>query len=231
MSDMTSAPPQLDSIQRRVLGVLVEKARTTPDAYPMTLNALTTGCNQKSNRAPKMNLDPDDVLIALDELRDRNAVIELPGTGRAIKYRHRLYDWLEVDATEGAILAELLLRGAQTSGELRGRASRMATIPDIGTLRPIVDRLIERRLVVALTPPGRGQIVTHGLYLDREWAKVRQSAEGRAGERTEQPASTAPSGPPLSADAVAQLQAELERLAQAVTDLQDRVRQLEDRNA
>jgi len=165
----------LGSLQRRVVGVLIEKAKTTPDAYPMSLNALTSGSNQKSNRSPQMNVAPTDVEQSLDELREMGAVTEIQGSGRVVKYRHRMYDWLGVDKTELAVMAELLLRGEQTVGELRARASRMERISGMEELRPILRSLIDKNLVVSLTPEGRGQIVTHGLYSACELEEVKAS--------------------------------------------------------
>lgn len=161
-------------IQRRILGVLIEKAKTTPDAYPMTLNGLTTGCNQKSNRDPQMSLDSDDVEEALDQLREIGAVAEVHGDGRVPKYRHYMKEWLDCEGNELAIMAELLLRGSQTVGDLRGRAARMGKIPDMGTLMPILRDLQEKGLVIPLTPEGRGQIVTHGLYREKELEEQRR---------------------------------------------------------
>ncbi len=154
--------------QRRVFGVLVEKAKTTPDAYPMTINGLVTGSNQKSNREPQMNLSPDDIEQVLEELRGMGAVTEVQGSGRVAKYRHHAYEWLGVEKTELAVMTELLLRGEQTLGELRGRAARMEPIADVAALRPVVDSLIKKGLMIELTPPGRGQIVSHNLYKERE---------------------------------------------------------------
>ncbi len=111
----------LQALDRRVLGVLVEKAKTTPEAYPLSLNALRTGCNQKSNRYPLMEVEPEDVEESLERLRGLGAVAEVQGGGRVARFRHCLYDWLGVDKAELAVMAELLLRGAQTDGELRGR--------------------------------------------------------------------------------------------------------------
>lgn len=161
-------------ILRRVLGVLAEKAKTTPDVYPMTINAITTAANQKSNRHPKMELEHDDVDEALEELRGMGAVVEIQGDGRKVKYRHRLYDWLGVEKVELAIMAELLLRGEQTLGDLRARASRMEKIDSQSELKPIVEGLIERNLILPLTAEGRGQIVTHNLYLAEELAQLEQ---------------------------------------------------------
>ena len=168
----------LTAIQRRVLGVLVEKAKTTPDGYPLSLNALVSGCKQKSNRSPQMNPAPDDVEEALDQLRALGAIGEVHGGGRVIKYRHYMKDWLGVSGTELAVMAELMLRGAQTVGELRGRAARMASgqLSDIGALRPVLQSLIDTGLVISLTSEGRGQIVSHALYQPNELEKVRRLA-------------------------------------------------------
>ena len=100
----------LDSIERRVLGVLIEKAKTTPDGYPLSLNAVITGCNQKSNRDPLMTLDEEQVTRALTSLRASGAVAEVYGNGRLARYRHLAYEWLATDREppkeEVAILGE-----------------------------------------------------------------------------------------------------------------------------
>src|SRR5262249_19657021 len=150
---------------RRVLGVLVEKAKTTPENYPLSVNALRTGCNQKSNRFPMMQLEEEQVDEALDKLREVGAVAVVQGTSRVDRVRHLAYDWLGVEKVELAVMAELLLRGSQTVGELRGRAARMEPIKDLGELRPTLDALEKKGLIVYLTPHGRGCIVTHTLYL------------------------------------------------------------------
>jgi uncharacterized protein YceH (UPF0502 family) len=166
----------LGAIERRVLGVLIEKAKTTPENYPLSLNSTRTGCNQKSNRAPFMALEEEQVAEALESLRMVGAVAEIQGGARVDKYRHLAYDWLGVDKVELAVMAELLLRGSQTVGELRGRAARMEPIKDLGQLQPIIDSLEAKGLVVRLTPAGRGSVVTHALYTEREMDKVRREA-------------------------------------------------------
>jgi uncharacterized protein len=168
-----AAPPQrrwqpLGSIDRRVLGVLAEKAKTTPDIYPMSLNAVCTGCNQKSNRSPLVQFEPSEVEESLDRLRELGAVGLVEGYGRVQKYRHYLYEWLGVDKVELAVMTELLLRGDQTVGELRGRASRMEPLADLAALRAVLDSLKTKGLVIALTSEGRGHVVTHALYKPRE---------------------------------------------------------------
>jgi uncharacterized protein YceH (UPF0502 family) len=213
----------LDRIQRRVAGVLVEKAKTTPENYPLSLNAITTGSNQKSNRSPLMELDPSDVEVALEELREMGAVVEIQGDGRVAKYKHCLYDWLGVDKVEMAVMAELMLRGEQTVGELRGRAGRMETIADLAALRPVLESLIKKKLVISLTPAGRGQVVTHGLYQPNEMDKV----NARAGEISASESSRPTPAPKVSEDAVAGLRAEIAELRQEISQLRERLNVLE----
>jgi len=192
----------LPAVERRVVGVLAEKAKTTPNAYPLTLNALVAGCNQKSNRDPQLNLTADDVEQALDALKQMGAVREVIDSGRVSKYRHLLYEWLGVDKAELSLMTELLLRGAQTVGELRQRVhGRMETIPDQATLRPLLDALVQKRLVTALTPPGRGQIVTHMLYLPAEWDSVRRACGSPASASSSEMHAAPDAGPQVSASA------------------------------
>jgi uncharacterized protein YceH (UPF0502 family) len=208
MTDDLSSPEQppaprwqpLPAVDRRVAGVLAEKAKTTPDAYPMSLNAICTACNQKSNRSPMMNLQPEDVEESLSRLRHLGAAGLVEGYGRVSKYRHYLYDWLGVDKVELAVMAELLLRGTQTEGELRGRAARMEPIRDLAELRPVLASLKSKGLVIPLTPEGRGHVVTHALYQPKEletiktqYGAVRAEGVAAAGEAAEP---SAPSGPP-----------------------------------
>jgi len=173
--------PVLDVDERRVLGVLVEKAKTTPDAYPLSLNALVTGCNQKSNRDPVLNISDAQVESALNSLQKKGLVFRLQSSGRVERWRHVAYEAWKVDKVELAVLAELLLRGAQTEGELRGRASRMEPIDDLDQLRAVLKRLAERRLVVYVTPEGRrGTILTHGFHAPGELESLRVQHSGAA---------------------------------------------------
>jgi uncharacterized protein YceH (UPF0502 family) len=133
-----------------------------------------------------MQLEESQVEEALDELRQLGAVAQVQGGARIDRYRHLAYEWLGVEKIELAVMAELLLRGAQTVGELRGRAARMEPIKDLHELSPILDALKHKGLIIYLTPPGRGSVVSHALYLDREMEKVRRES-GRL-----QPVSTAP---------------------------------------
>ena len=174
MSDSAPIREPLSVNERRVLGVLVEKNKTakTPDTYPMTLNGVTVGCNQKSNRDPVLELDEDDVEEALTDLMKKGLTIKQEG-GRTDRWRHLLYDAWNPTKVELAILAELLLRGPQSEGDLRGRASRMDEIADLETLRTLLKGLCERNLTVYLSPPGRGAMVTHGFHTPEELATIR----------------------------------------------------------
>jgi uncharacterized protein len=178
------APPRWQPIgatDRRVAGVLVEKAKTTPSAYPMSLNAIATAANQKSNRFPLMELEPEDVEESLERLRNLGAIGMIEGYGRVAKYRHYLYEWLGVDKVELAVMAELLLRGPQSEGALRSRAARMEPIADLGALRPVLVALKARGLVIPLTAEGRGHVVTHGLYPPRELENLKAQFAAGAG--------------------------------------------------
>ena len=115
----------LNSVERRVLGVLIEKSLTQPDNYPISLNAVTMGCNQKSNRDPIMELDEDTVWQTLEELRSHGAVSRIlaaPGT-RVERFKHEIKEFLGWGPRQQAIMTELMLRGPQTVGELRGRCA------------------------------------------------------------------------------------------------------------
>jgi len=155
---------QLATLEARVIGCLIEKAITTPDQYPLSLNALTNACNQKSNRDPVLELDERTVQETLDGLAKKHLVIERSGFGsRVPKYQHRFcntgFGSLELTPQETAILCELLLRGPQTPGELRGRASRMAPINEVSEVETALNALASRSdgpFVVRLArEPGR----------------------------------------------------------------------------
>jgi len=134
----------LNPIEARVLGCLIEKELATPEYYPLTLNALTNACNQKSNRDPVMALEDAEVVRALDSLRFQRLAHQSAEGVRAAKYCHNLEGLLRLEPQELAILAELLLRGPQTVGELRGRAERMAPINDLAAAEEALTSLSER---------------------------------------------------------------------------------------
>lgn len=222
--------PVLSMRERRILGVLVEKAKTTPESYPMSLNALVTGCNQKSNRDPLMTLDDIDVEEALEAMMPRGLVIKVTG-GRVDRWRHALYDAWAVNKVELAVLAELLLRGPQSLGDLRGRASRMEPIETLEALRDILKPLVERTLVVWLTPENRrGAMLTHGFHAPEELERLKGFHS--AGSAEEQPpvraAAPAASGSAISEDRakLTEALAEIERLRAGLGELRDEVTRL-----
>jgi hypothetical protein len=236
---MTTPPPQesggaprwrpLDASQRRVLGVLIEKAKTTPGSYPMTVNAIVTGCNQKNNRDPITAYDDFDVEKALGELQTLGVVKEIDWVGRVAKYKHLAYEWFGIRPMELAVLAELLLRGSQALGELRARAARMEPIEDLAALKPIVEGLLERKLMIELTAPGRGQIVSHNLYTSSESAALREQ-HGKPTPSGAAEISAGAAGRSVSADAqpaMPELLAEISELRAQVAHLAERIAKLE----
>jgi uncharacterized protein YceH (UPF0502 family) len=135
----------LNPIEARVLGSLIEKQITTPDYYPLTLNALTNACNQKSNRDPVMNLDDKTVVRAVDGLRDKQIVWQIRTAGsRTSKYEHNMKKAFKFSSEEISILCELLLRGPQTVGELRGRTARLYKFDDLSEVESILEGLMSR---------------------------------------------------------------------------------------
>ena len=133
----------LSAAEARVLATLMEKARTVPDSYPLTLNSLQSGCNQKSSREPIMNLSEDEIAQALDGLRERSLVFESSG-GRVARYEHNFERALGVPSQAAALLGLLLLRGPQTAGELRLNAERWHRFADIGSVEVFLEELQER---------------------------------------------------------------------------------------
>jgi uncharacterized protein YceH (UPF0502 family) len=196
----------LSLIETRVLGTLVEKQRTVPDSYPLTLNALVAGCNQKSSRAPVMEASEGEVRGALDSLRRRNLAIESSG-GRVSRYAHNFEAVFKVPAQSAAILAVLMLRGPQTPGELRINCERMHRFADLSALEGFLDELAARPagpLVVQLprVPGAR----------ENRWAHLLSGAP----EHSAPPAAAA--GETLEAR-VARLEAEVAELRSALDKL------------
>jgi hypothetical protein len=135
----------LNDVEVRVLGSLIEKDITTPDYYPLSLNALVNACNQKNNREPVMNLDEDAVRHALHSLQDKRLAGPAGGAdSRVTKYEHRLQEVFNFDRRETAVLCVLLLRGPQTPGELRGRTERMYKFGALDEVQGTLQRLTER---------------------------------------------------------------------------------------
>jgi uncharacterized protein len=208
----------LTSDECRVLGVIVEKAQTVASQYPITLNALITGCNQKNNRHPVTSLDEGRVLDAIDGLREKKLVSEVMLSGsRVSKYRHLARETLAVSTLELIILVELLLRGPQSIGEVRGNASRMHPIESLDAAKTIVAGMMtpqgERPALVkeVPAPPGsRGTRFVQLLCADLH----RLDAPGAAGA----PAQDDDAGGSL-AERVAALEEQVRALTEQVRSL------------
>lgn len=210
--------------EARVLGVLIEKAQTTPGQYPITLNALVNGCNQLSNRHPITTLDEDKVMAALDSLRTKGLAREVALTGsRVAKFKHAARETLNVDTNQLIVLAELTLRGPQTVGEIRGRASRMHPLETLEITQNVLQSLIERPepLVVELAPePGSrarryAQLLAPAAHpLDVPTGSITDTASQSQPDRSQSPA------------AESDLALRVQQLEQEVASLRDALREL-----
>jgi uncharacterized protein YceH (UPF0502 family) len=212
----------LTADESRVLGVLVEKALTTPEQYPLSLNAVVNGANQKNNREPVLTMEEGQAFEALEGLRAKGLVIRSDMAGsRVNKYRQQAADVLRVRTAELAILAELLLRGPQTLGELRGRASRMHPLESLDVVKNMLRALSERdEPLVREIPPAPGsraeryvQLLCPTLHPIETAAGVASPAAGHAAS-----AAVHPAGPSLS-DRVATLESEVQTLRHALRRL------------
>lgn len=171
----------MSEIDIRILGALLEKERTTPEGYPLSINALVLACNQKTNRSPVTDYSQREVENALQGLRDRGLVSSLQGTSeRVIKHQHRLDEALTLTPPDFAVLAVLLLRGPQTAGELRGRTERYTHLPDVAAVDASLRRLRDHRPPLARDEgriPGQSQTrwtQTFGADPERQKPRVRQ---------------------------------------------------------
>jgi uncharacterized protein len=215
----------LEPAEVRVLGCLIEKQRTTPDVYPLSLNALRAACNQSTNRDPVVDYDDDTIRDALHRL-GRRRWTRLASGARAPKYRHLLDENPGLARDEQAVLAVLMLRGPQTLGELRARVERMQPFADTAELQSVLGRLAERGFA-ELQPrrPGqKEQRYAHLLSSDLEDDEPRASVPAQAATSTppSQPAQR-PSHAPAVADPLAErverLEADLAALAKQVAEL------------
>ncbi|MGA2133327.1 MAG: YceH family protein [Bryobacteraceae bacterium] len=200
---------ELDAAEVRVLGALMEKEVATPEYYPLSLNALVNACNQKSNREPVVSYDEDTVETALASLREKGLAVRISGHDmRVPKHGHRLQEVLNLGRREAALLCVLMLRGPQTSGELRGRSERLYQFDDLEAVDACLARLMEWQpdpLVSRLArQPG---------------TKEARYAHLLAGEPAAPPATSVPAARDLRDDPVARLQASVETLEGEVADL------------
>ena len=148
--------PVLDAEEIRVLGALMEKAKTTPDYYPMTINGLTAACNQKTSRKPVVNYDEETVVLTLDKLKRRGLVSTATGgSSRAVKYKHNFAIVFEVIPAEVAIICLLLLRGPQTPGELNTNSGRLYEFESIEEVQQVLEKLAGGEMPYLLQLPRR----------------------------------------------------------------------------
>ena len=197
----------LTPVEARVLGALIEKEATTPEYYPLSLNALVNACNQKSNREPVMQLSEDEVRQALQNLESDGLAGEARTDSRVPKYEHRLQEVFNFTRGEAAIVCTLLLRGAQTPGELRGRAERIYRFVEIDDVLSVLQRLMQREPPIATVLPRQpgSREVRYAHLLSGEVAAP----------------SAAPAEPSdnVSSDRLQQLESEVALLRQEVAEL------------
>lgn len=227
-----AADVELDAAERRVLGSLLEKALATPDYYPLTLKALVAACNQRNNRDPVLALSDDAVRAALSALQARGLVLAVKVSGgHATRWRHEVERRLGLQVREQAILAELLLRGPQTVGELRTRASRMRGLADLEEVEESFAKLNGdgRTFVVTLPAQAGSRAARHADTL-RPPAELEALRAGAARAVGVSPPSESPSGASARPGAASPgaLPAGDDALARRVADLERRVAELED---
>lgn len=182
---------QLTPTEARVLGVLVEKAQTTPGQYPLTLNSIVTGSNQRSNRYPVTNISEDEALEAIDGLKVKELMREVVMSGsRVPKFRHVARETLNVSTSELVVLTELLLRGAQTVGEIRGRASRMHPLESLEVVENVLASMRDREqpLVKELAPEPGSRASKWTQLLCPALAKLGAEPQAESSVRSESPA-------------------------------------------
>ena len=194
-----------DAVDIRVLGCLIEKQRTTPDQYPLSLNALRLACNQSTNRDPVVDYDERTIKAALERMSVRGWTRFASGAGsRALKYRHLVDEALGLSDAELAVLAVLMLRGPQTLGELKARTERLHAFESLDDVQGTLDGLTERELVVRL-PRRPGQ-------KEDRYAQLLGGDEEDGQRATEEPE-------PADRDRLAELEQRVERLEQALAEL------------
>ena len=208
---------QLSDVEVRILGCLIEKEATTPDNYPLSLNALTNACNQLSNREPVMSLSDDQVKWAVNSLRQQSLVRAIqPSDARVMKFQHLLTEKLDLDQPARAVLCVLMLRGPQTLGEIKMRTNRLAEFASLGDVEAAVSGLIAREFAVELARrPGQKEI------------RYAHLLSGPPSEAAEAPVDVATAEPPR--DRIAELEASLDEvrreLAALRTQFEDFTRQ------
>lgn len=203
----------LDAVEARVLGALMEKEATTPEYYPLSLNALHNACNQKSNREPVTNYDEDTIGDAVNRLREKKFALTITGSGRVNKYAQRISETLNLGRRELAVLCTLLLRGPQTIAEIRDRSERMFSFADASETETVLEKLGDwpGGALVRKLPRQSGQKEARYAHLLSGEPSMQAAAE---------PATSQPSR-------VAQMEEELKQLRAALNDLEKRFNELE----
>jgi uncharacterized protein YceH (UPF0502 family) len=218
----------LTPIEARVIGSLIEKAITTPDQYPISLNALANACNQKSNRDPVLELDERTVQATIDGLARKHLIMERSGFGsRVPKYQHRFcntgFGTLEFTPIQTAIICELLLRGPQTPGELRARANRMAEVHDVSEIETALEKLATREdgpFVVRLPrEPGRrdsryAHLLSGEIQIDESAVAAAMPAEPRGASNSDRSSNT---------DRIDKLEALVAQLQRELEDIKNKI--------
>jgi hypothetical protein len=206
-------PIHLSPIEARVLGALIEKEATTPEYYPLSLNALVNACNQKNNREPVTQLDEEEVRTALNRLRDQNLAAAVHDS-RVTKYEHHLQEVFNFTRGETAIICVLLLRGPQTPGELRGRTERIHRFEEVGDVLSVLDKLAQYDppLVTSLPrQPGSREI---------RYAHLLSGQPDLSQLLLESPA---PSRSSADADRLTQLEGEVASLREEIAELKAQI--------
>ncbi len=225
---------ELNALEARAIGCLIEKQITTPDQYPLSLNALTNACNQKSNRDPVLDLDERAVQQVVDGLVRKHLVIERSGFGsRVPKYQHVFcnteFGSLKFTPIETAIICELLVRGPQTPGELRGRANRMSEVTDVSQIESALQALTSRQegpFVVRLArEPGRRDSRYIQLFTGPVEAAIDEASD-YSGEKTpSRDSALDPIPPPIDEDRLSRLELLVESLCREIESLKSRLDQ------
>lgn len=218
---MVTEPIKLAAAEARVLGALIEKEVTTPDYYPLTMNALINACNQRSNREPVMDLDEDDMRQALHGLEDKQLAGRARNAdGRVTKYEHWLGEAFNFNRAETALICVLLLRGPQTPGELRSRTERLHEFVEISDVIAGLQKLMEREpSLVALLPRQPG--ARESRYAHLLSGPVESIAMPSATPSGSQPAITSE-----QEDRIAQLESTVAELQREVTALREKINSL-----
>jgi uncharacterized protein YceH (UPF0502 family) len=207
-----------DAVEIRVLGCLIEKQRTTPDIYPLSLNALRTACNQATNRDPVVDYDEATVAEALRRLALRGWTRLASGAGsRARKYRHLLDEVLGLDGAEISLLGVLMLRGVQTPGELKQRSERLHAFADLSAVHETLDRLVESGRVARLERrPGQKEERYEQLLGGGGGGEQAGRGRGEPADEDDPPAPT-----PQPEDRLARIESELASLRAELSELRD----------